>query len=47
MKKLVIPIILIFTFVLAFFLTTIFSDAFDWHVGYYNEGLEDSRSYNG
>jgi hypothetical protein len=44
MRALMSAIILLVTFVVAFFVTTAFFDTIERHTGYYKQGLEDSRS---
>lgn len=44
MRSLAIGIILLVTFVIAFFIATAFFDTLEWHTGYYKQGVEDSQS---
>jgi hypothetical protein len=39
-------VLLLVTFVVAFFITTVLSDALDKHNGYYNDGIQESKSYD-
>lgn len=42
MKSLAIGIILLVTFIVAFFVATAFFDTLEWHTGYYKQGIEDA-----
>jgi uncharacterized protein (DUF2164 family) len=44
MRALTTGVILLVTFVVAFFAATAFFDTLEWHMGYYKQGVEDSKS---
>lgn len=44
MRSLAIGIVLLVTFVVAFFVATAFFDTLERHMGYYDQGIQDSKS---